>query len=73
MGSEVQDLLPEEERLFLSNFISDELEQKEDSILCRELHKYTKLQSITDTVNTLEFFNLGLKNKLLTKYKTNKT
>ncbi len=61
LGSDVKYLLPNEELLFLSNIISGELKRNEDSILCRELHKYTKMQSIEDTLTALKYFYLGLK------------
>lgn len=60
LGCDVQDLLTEEDHVFMTNFLSKELEENEDSVLCRELHRYMTTDSIDETLVALTFFNKGL-------------
>jgi predicted nucleotidyltransferase len=60
LGCDVGELLVEDDRGFLVDLISGELEENEDSLLCRELHRYTAMQSIEETCQALNFFYKGL-------------
>ena len=60
LGSDVQDLLTEDDHTFMTGLISQELEKSEDSTLCRELHRYMNTSSIDETFAALSFFNKGL-------------
>jgi len=60
LGCDVKELIPEDDHNFLVNLISCELEEKEGSALCRELHKYINLQSLEDTHEALNYFYQGL-------------
>ena len=60
LGFEVAKLIAEEERKFMIELIATELKGYEDSVLCRELHKYTNMQTMEETRNALHYFYTGL-------------
>lgn len=62
LGCDVGDLVSEDDHAFLSDFIAAELKQNDDSALCRELHRYTNMQTIEETSNALSYFSKGLGN-----------
>ena len=64
LGCEVAKLIAEEEKEFLIELIATELKDNEDSVLCRELHKYTNLQTIEETRIALHYFYKGLEHEL---------
>lgn len=61
LGHDVQNLLTEDDHVFMADFLSQELEENEDSVLCRELHRYMTTDSISETLAALSFFNKGLR------------
>ena len=60
LAKDIAAMLTNEEKQFLSKFIETELVQQDDSVLCRELHKYMNTSSIDETLEALDFFNKGL-------------
>jgi predicted nucleotidyltransferase len=58
LGCDVGELISDDDHRFLVNLISDELE--EDSVLCRELHRYSNMQSREETQKALDYFYKGL-------------
>ncbi|HED16188.1 MAG TPA: hypothetical protein ENI64_05150 [Gammaproteobacteria bacterium] len=59
LGCDVGGLISEDDYRFLINVLSGELGEGEDSALCRELHRYTKMSSIQDTQKALYNFYSG--------------
>lgn len=59
LGRDVKNLLSENDYRFMISFISHEIEKNEDSILCRELHRYTSSPSIEETRTALSYFYKG--------------
>jgi hypothetical protein len=62
LGADVNKLLEADERAFLSAFISDELANGIDSMLCREVHHYATPASMDKTVEVVSHFYKGLCN-----------
>ena len=60
LGYDAAELITDEEQDFLIELLSNELKDNEDSALCRELHKYTNMQTIEETKNALHYFYKGL-------------
>lgn len=60
LGKDTAAMLTNEEKQFLSKFLENELVQQDDSVLCRELHKYMNTGSIDVALVALDFFNKGL-------------
>ncbi len=60
LGKDTAVMLQDEEKQFLSTLLNDELGQQSDSALCRELRKYSNMNSISETLKALEFFSRGL-------------
>lgn len=60
LGRDVKKLLTEDDYTFMAGFLSGEIEEGEDSVLCRELHRYTNMATIENTQNALSFFYKGL-------------
>lgn len=60
LGKDIATMLEGEEKQFLLQLVENELSQKDDSVLCRELHKYIGMKTIDETLNAIELFNKGL-------------
>jgi predicted nucleotidyltransferase len=60
LGFDVAELIAEEDQTFLNELLAIELKDNEDSVLCRELHKYTDMQTLEETRNALHYFYKGL-------------
>lgn len=60
MGRDIVPMLQDEEKRFLSTLLNDELVQQSDSGLCRELNKYSNMNSIEEILKALNFLNRGL-------------
>ncbi len=60
LGCDVGALLTSNDLEFMKGLLSDELSKNEDSMLCREIHKYTKMASAGEGLEALLFFNKGL-------------
>ncbi len=61
LGKDIAFMLQDEEKQFLIALIETELAQQDDSILCRELFKYTNMNSIDEILKVLYIFNKGLR------------
>ncbi len=56
LGETVKDLLEQDDYEFLKNFISEELSQKDASVLARDLNKYLNHPDINNVLTMLESF-----------------
>lgn len=59
LGKDTAAMLKDEERQFLSTLIKNELAQQDDSVLCRELQRYTN-ESMVITIEKLQYIHKGL-------------
>lgn len=60
LGKDIAVMLQDDEKQYLSTLLKNELAQQDDSVLCRELHKYMNMSSIDETLETLDYLNRGL-------------
>lgn len=60
LGKDIAIMLQDEERVFLSTLVKDELSKQSDSALCRELYKYSNMNSLDETLKALDSFYSGM-------------
>jgi len=59
LGADMAKMLTDEEKQLLSTLVENELAQQGDSVLCRELQRYSN-DTIDATIETIQFIHKGL-------------
>lgn len=59
LGNDMATMLTEEEKQLLSTIVENELVQQDDSVLCRELQRYSN-DSIEATIEKIQYIHKGL-------------